>query len=169
MRKIFRRYRLHVLVVAVILGPWFLQHLWDQREAAARRSALERAPALVKNHFHSAWTSITREGGEAVAWSGSSSELLYLQLNGSRPWPKTTSSWTTGTTHRNARGTTFASACVPGSLRTPPSCAPQRPTAGSTQRASQAMPYRAKTTTAAGMTPCQRATCSWMNRTSPLH
>lgn len=86
MKKRLRKLGITVGISTVILGPLFLQLHFDQREAVARSAALERAPALVTNHFRSAWSSISREGGEAVTWSGSASEVIYLQTNGSHCW-----------------------------------------------------------------------------------
>ncbi|CAN7568951.1 hypothetical protein [Acidovorax delafieldii] len=86
MKKLLRKLGITVAIATVILGPWALQHHYDQRAAAARSAALERAPALVKNHFRSVWSSISREGGEAVTWSGSASEVVYLQNNGPHCW-----------------------------------------------------------------------------------
>lgn len=82
MKKLHINLAIFALIAAGVFGPWFLQHHLDKKAAAARRAALEHAPALVKNHFRSAWSSMSREGGEAVTWSGSASEVIYLQTNG---------------------------------------------------------------------------------------
>lgn len=86
MKKLHINLAILALIAAGVFGPWFLQHHLDQKAAAARRAALERAPALVKTHFNSEWTSVTREGGEAVTWSGVASEVIYLQNNGAHCW-----------------------------------------------------------------------------------
>ena len=86
MKKLLRKLGITVGFSIVVLGPWALQHHFDERAAAARSAALERAPEHVKNHFRSAWSSISREDGEAIIWSGSASEVIYLQTNGPHCW-----------------------------------------------------------------------------------